>query len=221
MTKVSINYVKTEPYLSKEEIIFLDRIIKKHALIAGRILDITTVTITVYPKSSWAIPETGEGGYTPSGDWIQIYIDPKNKNYILKEIAEKHLPATIYHEMNHIARWRSAGYGTNLLETIISEGLASVFEKEHWTIFIAPWAEYSEKEIVDSLDILRKRDKSKDNIYNHAEWFYGKGNLPRWIGYKVGIYIIEKARENFPKTTWKELIEMKAKEIIEMSGIKI
>jgi uncharacterized protein YjaZ len=220
-SEIFVNYVKTVPDISSEEKDLLDNTIKKHALAAGSLLDIPYVTITVYPKSSWVIPETGEGGYTPSADWIQIYIDLKSEKYNLKDIIEKHIPGTIYHEMNHVARWKSVGYGTNFLEAIVSEGLASVFEKEHWKTFIAPWTQIDEKEIEAFLKIFRKRDKNKDNNYNHAEWFYGKGELPRWIGYKVGTHIIEKIRRNFPAISWKKLVCMKADEIVKMSGIKL
>ncbi|MDD5145446.1 MAG: class IV adenylate cyclase [Candidatus Pacebacteria bacterium] len=218
MTKLFINYVKSGFDIPKEEKDLLNKTIKKHALAAGRLLNIPYVTITVYPKPSWAMPETGEGGYTPSGDWIQIYIDPKNKKCGLKNIIEKYLPANIYHEMNHIARWRSIGYGNTLLETIVSEGIASVFEKEQWKAFVAPWAKFNEKEISDFLKIIRKRDEGKGGSYNHAEWFYGKGILPKWIGYKLGVYIVESFRNNFPGTSWQELTEMKANEIIKKSG---
>ena len=219
--KVDINYIKTEPDISREGKVLLEKTVEKHAQLAGKILNVPHITITVYPKSSWTIPETGESGYTFSEDWIRISVDPKSQKFSLKEIIEKHIPATIYHEINHAARWRSVYYGTNLFEAIISEGLACVFGKEQWLAFTAPWTTYSDKEIANLLDMIQKRDKSLDGIYNHAEWFHGKGKLPRWIGYKLGAYIIEVVRKNFPKIGWEELTEMKAKDIIKTSGIKI
>ncbi len=80
-TKVYINYVKTNPDIHDKQKIILDKIMKKHALIAGKTLNVPQVTVTVYPKSGLATPETGESGYCPSEDWMQIYVDPKNKNY--------------------------------------------------------------------------------------------------------------------------------------------
>lgn len=220
-TKVNINYIKTDFDISVNQKNVLNKIIRKHALVAGRILKIPFVTITVYPKGDWAIPETSENGYTPSSDWIQIYIDIKNKKNTFQRIVDKYIPATIYHEMNHVARWRSSGFGNNLLEVIVSEGLASVFEKEQWQLFTAPWAQSDKKEIPSFLKIIKERDRKKDFTYNHNEWFFGKGRLPRWIGYKLGAYIIESTRKNFPKLSWYELTKMKADEIINKSGIKI
>lgn len=221
MIKIFINYVKSKFDISKKERILLDKTIRKYTLIVGKLLNIPYITITVYPKPSWTIPETGEGGYTVSEDWIRIAIDPKSKKYSFKDIIKKHLPATIYHEMNHIARCRSVGYGDMLLEAVISEGIASVFEKEQWKTVIPPWAKFNEKEIANLLKIVRERNKKKDRTYNHGEWFLGKGKLPRWTGYKVGTYIIESVRKNSPEISWQKLTKMRADKVIKKGGIKI
>jgi uncharacterized protein YjaZ len=220
-TKININYIKVDSDISFRQRGKLGNIIKRHALIAGRILHIPFVTITIYPKSNWTIPETGENGYTPSGDWMQIYIDPKNKYHSFDFIANNIIPGTIYHEMNHVARWRAVGFGKSLIEAIISEGLASIFEREQWKRFTAPWANWEEKEIINFINIFRKRDRKKDTAYNHSEWFFGKGKLPRWIGYKLGAYIVESARKNYPKISWHKLTAMEASDIIEKSGVKM
>ncbi len=220
-TQININYVKTDPDISFKQKNLLDKIIRKHALIAGRVLNIPFVTITVYPKSNWAMPERGEDGYASSGDWIQIYIDPKNKNNSFEFIINNLIPGTIYHEMNHVARWRSVGFGKILPEVVVTEGLASVFEKEQWKKIIPPWAQWNKREISDFLETIKKRNKKNDLTYNHSEWFFGRGKLPRWIGYKLGVYIVESMRKNFSKVTWRELTKMKADEIIKKSGVKI
>ena len=220
-TQININYVKTDPDISASQKKTLNKVIRKHASIAGKILKIPFVTITIYPKGDWTIPETSENGYTPSGDWIQLYIDIENKKNNLKHIIDRYIPATIYHEMNHAARWKSSGFGNNLLEVIVSEGLASAFEKDQWKLFVAPWTQLDKKEISDFLKIINKRNRKKDSIYDHNEWFFGKGRLPRWIGYKIGTYIVESARKNFPNVSWDKLTRMRAKEVIDKSGIKI
>jgi len=222
MIKIFINYVKSKTDISKEEKSLLNKTIKKHALVVGKLLGIPYLTITVYPDPLKVIPETGDGGYTITDEWICIYVDPKNKKFSFKDIAEKNLPGAIFHEMNHVARFRSVGYGDTLLEAIVSEGIASVFEKEQWKTIVPPWTKFDEKEIANLLKIIRKRDKKKDKGYIHAEWFFGRGGkLPRWMGYKVGTYIVELVRKNFPEISWQKLTKMKAGEVIKKSGIKI
>jgi uncharacterized protein YjaZ len=219
--QININYVKTESNLSVSQKNMLEETIKKHASIAGRTLCLPFITITVYSKSSWTTSETGESGFTPSAEWIQIYIDPKNKLYRFDFIARKIIPGTIYHEINHAARWRTTGYGASLIEAVISEGLASAFEKDQWREFTAPWLKWREKEIKDYLKVLKGKQNEINSAYNHNEWFFGKGKLPKWIGYKLGTYIIESVRNNYPKLSWCELNKMKAELIIEKSGIEI
>lgn len=54
-----------------------------------------SVNITVYPNSSFIIPETGEGGYAPAGDWLHIYIDSTRKKEEPSRIIKNIIPATI------------------------------------------------------------------------------------------------------------------------------
>jgi uncharacterized protein YjaZ len=100
------------------------------------------------------------------------------------------------------------------LEAIISEGLASAFEKDRWSEFTAPWLKWQEKEIKNYLKIFKKKLNKINSTYSHEEWFSGKGKLPKWIGYKLGTYIVESARNNFPKLSWYELNKMKAELIL-------
>lgn len=221
MIKIFINYVKSKFDISKKERILLSKTIRKYVLVVGNLLNIPYLTITVYQNPSEVIPETGYGGYAITGEWVCIYVDPKNKKFSFKDIVEKNLPGAIFHEMNHVARFRSVGYGDTLLEVIISEGIASVFEKEQWKPIIPPWTKFDEKEIANLLKIVRKRDKKKDRTYNHGEWFFGRGKLPRWSAYKIGTYIVELVRKNFPEISWQKLTAMRADEVIKKSGIKI
>lgn len=220
-TRIHIQFLTTEKKLSGTEEKLLLKTIRKHASRAGLILGVSLVNITVYPNSKFVIPETGEGGYTPSKDWFHIYIDPTKNKKELNKIIKNVIPATIYHEMNHAARWKYTGYGTNLLEAMVTEGLATAFSEERWEKFKAPWADFTMKEINKLLKIVRKRNTRNDNNYNHAEWFYGTGKLPRWIGYKIGTYIVKSFKKENKSKTWNQLIKMKAEKIIKLSGVNL
>ncbi len=58
-----------------------------------------------------------------------------------------------------------------------------------------------------------------DIKYNHGEWFYGDEELPRWIGYKVGFYIVDTLRKKYPDATWKDLVKMDAEKNIALSDV--
>ena len=89
----------------------------------------------------------------------------------MRRIIAKITPSTIYHEMNHIARNKHLGSKKDLLDAIISEGLATVFAEEQWPAFEAPWGQYNEKELKPFLKVLRREKNNKS--YSHDEWFFG------------------------------------------------
>lgn len=218
--KLTILFLKADPKFFPEQENQIKEVIQEHAEKAAQVLSIDSmVNITVYPSSHSVISETGDGGYTPSGDWIQISIDPERP---LEEILEKHLPGTIYHEMNHIARWNSVGYGTDLLDALVSEGLGTVFEKEMWAETKPLWGTYDSAEITQLLVLTQLREKEQDKFYNHEEWFFGANQkYPRWLGYKVGTHIVEKALKNNPELKSADLITKTTEEIITLSNLDI
>ncbi len=218
-TKIYVQLLVSKNKLSRQEAKLLKESIQKHARKAGLILSIPLINVTVYSNPDFATPETGESGYTPSKDWIHLYIDPKRKKKELNNIINNIIPATVYHEMSHASRWQYVGYGIRLLDAIVTEGLASVFAEEQWSKFKAPWCNFSKKELKKLLNIIKKRNRENDKKYNHSEWFYGTGNIPRWAGYKLGSYIIHSFRKNNKNIAWKELSMMGTNEIINKSGI--
>jgi uncharacterized protein YjaZ len=219
--KIYINFIEVEKGLNEIFRKMLENIVTEHVSIACKALNVTRVNVNIYANKDFVIPETGEGGYTTSGDWFFIYIDPTRSKKNITEIINKIIPETIYHEMSHVARWNGPGYGRSLPEAIITEGLANIFAIEKWEKEIPQWSKYTKKEIEKLLDIFQKRNKKDDANYNHEEWFFGTGKLPRWIGYKLGSYMIQAVRLNNPKISWEELTKMTAKELLKLSKIKL
>lgn len=214
---INICFFKLAKNLSQANDLFLHKVIYEHAQKAMHLLKINNINIVVYPKKELTIPEVGAGGYASNSDWIQIAVDPTRTDIEIKEIIENKIPLSVYHEINHVARWSTVGYGEKIPETLITEGLAIVFAEKNWSAFRAPWGEYSETEIKTFLEILRHRDvKSK---YNHSEWFFGKGK-PKWLGYKVGAYIVRKALLN-SKISIEELTKLPAGEVLKLSGVNL
>lgn len=219
--KLYIHFLETEKNLDQKMKDLLEGVVKAHALKACSFLGISYVNITVYSNENFVIPETGEGGYAASGDWFQIYIDPTKSEDELEKIIKVDIPLTVYHELNHVARWNSTGYGVTLPEVIVTEGLASVFATENWKKSNSPWTKYSSEEINELIKIYKCRDKNSDSNYSHSEWFYGTGVLPKWIGYKLGFHIVKLVRENNLQVGWDKLINMSAEEIINLIDITL
>lgn len=87
-----------------------------HAQKSMELLSIPELTLTVFPDHTLCIPETGEGGYTPSEHEMEIYIDPTKSDAELTHIIENIIPSTIYHEAHHAAQWINPGYGDTLID---------------------------------------------------------------------------------------------------------
>lgn len=197
----------------------LNIITDEHAKKACDMLNIDLVNIIIWPNSDAVIPETGEGGQVWSKELVFIYIDPSRSAEELQKIIETQIPATIYHELNHLARENlldkeELGFHYNLSKAVISEGIASYFAHEKWPQAQMPWIKYSETEIQDFLDIYLSRDISDDEQYDHEKWFYGTGDLPRWIGYKLGYYFVDLYKKQHPKATWHDIIKLKDDEFM-------
>ncbi len=89
------------------------------------------------------------------------------------------------HEMHHVARIRSVGYGTNLLEAMVSEGLADQFAIEVAGIDPPMWSmALSEEEL--EVWSARAKEEWYNTAYSHDAWFFGGGSIPRWAGYSIG-----------------------------------
>lgn len=208
--------------ISQAHMASLKDVLSFHVKAAMKDLDLSRVNITVYFTEKDVIPGIGVSGYTPYHDWIQIKIDPTGQNF--QKIIERYVSATVYHEMHHAARWSSVGYGKSLTEVIVTEGLATVYQEEKWGKFDAPWSAYTDDEIENFLGIYRKR-AHEDVHYGHvahAKWFFGgTPEIPKWLGYKVGVYLIREVKKRNRDVTAKILINTDADKIILMSGINM
>ena len=87
----------------------------------GRRLGLSDVDVAVRILP-WGLPETGVHGYAPTAHYAELTLDPGNPQFALRWRSE--VPATLAHELHHCRRWRGPGYGSTLLEALVSEGLA-------------------------------------------------------------------------------------------------
>lgn len=149
-------------------------------------LDGVDVAVSVSP---WGLPETGIFGYAPLDHLVQITLNPDNPHFAASWRTE--LPATVAHELHHARRWQGPGYGSTLLEVLVSEGLAQANELDERGGEPPPYARAG----VD-LDALWARalplmDRSD---HNFEAWFYGSeaDNLSRWGGYSLGYELVRR-----------------------------
>lgn len=154
------------------------------------------------------IPELGIGGRSIYRGDIVIDIDFSRKDIF--HIINKELSSTIYHEFSHIVRDATVGYGKTLSEVLVSEGIGSYVENKlyHTTMPYTKPIRHERKYWQRAKRLLGKK------TYDHLEWFFGRGKLPRWIGYRLGYLIVDsfmKQQKNLPLS---QLVRTKSHEIL-------
>lgn len=152
-------------------------------------IPIDNVDIVLYENQEGAIREIGGiGGYAPNANLVLVSLDPTNKKF--SQAITDELKGTLAHELHHTLRWRNPGYGTTLLEALITEGLADHFDLELTRQSPRPWSiALSKKELQR---MLRHAKLNFNKSYDHSAWFFGskEKNIPRWTGYSLGFYLV-------------------------------
>ncbi len=151
----------------------------------------------VVQEGRWVIPQTGHTGDTPRADLIILTLDPGNE--ALEANMGRSLERVIAHEFHHARRWDTVGYGETLGEALANDGLAGRFVEEVYGNPPEPWENaVNFDKLRTHIDEAAKEWDSKD--YDHMRWFFGKGDLPHWIGYTLGYQLVGKYLETFPET---------------------
>jgi uncharacterized protein YjaZ len=163
------------------------------------------------------IKETGNSGFPLSSTEISFTINPYH-TLGMKAIITRYYRSTLYHEFNHILRgWTSVSSrnSTDFMDAVIAEGLATVFEMQ-FANSNPLWSNYPEnvEEWVAELQNL-----SLTAYREYGKWMFEHPDGRKWIGYKSGTYIVEKALKLSGKTLL-ELTVVPTKEILALAGYK-
>lgn len=170
------------------------------------------ITIVVQPNKYEVIPETGENGFTRNFGLILLFFDPDRLNQ--KEALLNNIYGLVLHELNHAARYAVTDYEPGFLANCVVEGVAVVFEREYGDRGEPLWARYEPEKAKAWLKELRQLDGHPN--YEHYMFEHPDGR--RWIGYKVGTYIVDQASKNSGKTVL-ELTQLNGSEIIKLAKV--
>ena len=171
------------------------------------------LNIAVRPYFQGIIPEYGTGARTWDAEFIELWFDKTVPHGAQKTLES--LERSVFHECNHAARWNRIAEDPRLLEGAISEGLATVFERDHaryqplYGIYEDDATMYSWLAEIIAAD----SDWSKRN-----ELFFDHKDGRRWIGYKTGTWAVDKAIKKSGNSVV-ELTIMSADEIIELASL--
>lgn len=180
------------------------------------IMSITAVPLDPNEKTE-TYKQTGLAAVVVSPTEIHYYIDPNNPNTV--ESIKRRKVRQIAHEINHIARMQSGIESKTLLDGIIAEGLATVYE-ENWQGKFSP-APWHDALTPDQIHMSWEKAKPQlDQRLNHPLWFLGKGEHPIWMGYVLGTQMVSSYATNHPDQHMKDLVRLSSKTILEGSSFK-
>jgi uncharacterized protein YjaZ len=161
----------------------IERSVREALAAVRQRLQVDGVTIIVSAGTSDVIPEIGMGGRADGGT-VRLTFDPTSS--VLPAALETELFPLLAHELHHVARSRSIGYGNTLLEAMVSEGLADQFAVEVAAVDPPIWSAALDDEEVATW-LARAREQWLQPGYDHDAWFFGTAPpIPRWAGYAIG-----------------------------------
>ncbi|MFL1467386.1 DUF2268 domain-containing putative Zn-dependent protease [Marinobacter sp. HN1S83] len=163
----------------------------------------------------FVIPETGEMGTAIAPKRVGWTVNSKVPGGVAA-IACAQLRFTLFHELHHLVRgWVMYGgpEPTSFMEGVVSEGLATVFERDFGGRE-TPWGKYPE-DIEEWIAELLELPVSAP--YN--QWMFQHPDGRSWIGYRAGTYIADQAILASGLSA-ADLALVPSDEILRMSGIR-
>lgn len=175
---------------------------------------LTERIVLVVHGSAQVIPETGETGAAIAPGLVSWMVDPTHPEGTVS-IARSELRAALFHELHHLARGHVMLGGrppASFMDNVVSEGLAAAFERDEGGR-PTPWSEYPDdvREWVAELLALPV------NAPYH-EWMFLHSDGRRWIGYRAGTYIADKAIDGSGLSA-AQLVHATTEEVLKLAGI--
>jgi len=169
------------------------------------------INFFVQPREFLLIPETQDNGHAHNSEFLEFAFNPTVDEAGLKVILDD-VKATVFHEMNHAARYHIPIFHTTFLDACVMEGLATVFERDYADS--TPLYGQYPQEVDDWMQEII--DKQLDLVWN--DYLFDHPDGRRWIGYKVGTRIVDRAIKKSGKTVI-ELTQMQCAEVLDLADV--
>lgn len=187
--------------------------VEEIALKVTKTIPVDNVDIVISDNPPGVMEEIGVGAFTfEYSRLILISLDPSRLDF--KDSIDKGLVETITHELYHCLQWEKVRFPKNLLEALVSEGLANHFEMEINESELYPWNRALSDEQINIFEKRAKEEYFNEN-FNFEDWFFGfNKNIPKWTGYTLGYKLIKNYLDKHPDKKASSLYEIKPEEFI-------
>jgi len=172
----------------------------------------TTIVVAI-GKPSLLIPQTGENGFTsPTTGQVSLQFGRPAQTSLTRTF-DLWMPRDAAHEVNHSVRiLDGTGFGTTLLQQMITEGIATAFDQAAFPGPPDPWTQAITPAQECALWEKAKPQLGAAGLYNR--WMFGGSGLPHWTGFTIGYHIINDYRNHHPNVSWAALTSTSAASIL-------
>jgi hypothetical protein len=154
--------------------------------------------------------ETGQTGEVSPPNVVYWMVDPGLYGGVTA-IAKRQLRSTLLHEFHHLVRANNTANSGSLMDHVVTEGLATAFERDFGDA-PTPWGTYP-PEVVDWVKELTALPPNT----SRTTWMSRHPDGRRWIGYKAGTYLVDRALTATGKSA-SELASATTQQILEMAN---
>jgi uncharacterized protein YjaZ len=149
------------------------------------------IDVAIIDAESWNIPEKMQVLAHARINHIEAKICFYREDVDIDKVISVELPLTIQHEFSHVVRANTVGYPETLMDSFVDEGIACFVEQSSMLERVIPYIQEIPGETV-LLEDARKLFGQRLTSKLHSDWFYGTGDLPQWIGYRLGFLMVKK-----------------------------
>jgi hypothetical protein len=203
-------YIHDGYTFSRAEQHTIETIARRAALDAKRLLPglPDRLIVRVNPGKK-VMAETGQTGEISPPNVVYWMVDPDLYGGVIA-IAKRQLRSTLLHEFHHLVRDSKTTNSGSIMDQVINEGLATAFERDFGDA-PTPWGTYP-PEVADWVKELRALPPDA----SRTTWLSRHPDGRRWIGYKAGTYLVDRAMQETGKSA-SELVSASTEQIVEMA----
>lgn len=216
-----LHFYKDAPDITAEKLI-LEPLTQYYEEARGLLKELPE-DLNVWLDNKHLIAETGSGGFAYGPDIMNVAFDVDFPDRVSQL---RDLRATIFHEGYHLVQGHTyedpkVPYA-RALDSVIYEGCATVFEREHADINPL-WGIYSQYDEATLAEWQNELAQISNEAYIDPKtqlwqkWsFFDKESGERWRAYKVGTWLVDRALQKSGKDIL-DLRTLSAEEIIKLS----
>jgi Predicted Zn-dependent protease (DUF2268) len=155
--------------------------------------------------------ETGEMGEFVKPNVVIWTVDPHHRSGV-SAIVRQQLRGALLHELHHLVRAETLT-STSLMDEVVAEGMATAFERDVGGV-TPPWGTYPDDVAVWVKELLALPPTAPQDY-----WLYRHPDGRRWIGYRAGTYIVDKATRASGRSS-ASLVSVTTEDVIAMAAIR-